>query len=98
MNKTTEELIKELEHCEKLIKMHEDKFRPLKVNYKGQVRRVASTQSRLPEPTETALFPKMQGHIVTSNKGAKPPLDASNAFKIAANLALAHGNELTRAE
>jgi len=73
-------------------------FKFYKVNWKGQVRRVASTQSRLPEPTEIPLFPKMQGHIVTSSKGAKPPLDASTAFKVAANLALAQGNELTRAE
>ena len=35
MNLTTEEMIDELERCERLIRMQENKYRPLRVNRKG---------------------------------------------------------------
>lgn len=85
-NRTTEQMIEELAHCQRLVQMQENKYRPLRVNYKGQIRRVSSTvnNDRVMQPS----FPQMQGHIVTSTKN-KPPLDPSKTtFQMAAGISL----------
>lgn len=99
LNKTTEEMMDELQHCQRLVNMQERKFRPMRVNYKGQaIKRHASSEHRTAVQCQPRdLFPKMRGQIVTSNK-AKPPLDAGhrtgNAFHVAANLAMTNAEQM----